>query len=93
MSGGAQFVGGVGDEVSLCFEGSVEPREQVVEGVAELLELVLRAVEGQALVQAGRGDPPGRAGDGPDGSQHPAGDEPAGEEGEHGHDGQGDVPS
>ncbi len=89
--GGAQLVGGVGDEVPLGLEGGFEPREEVVEGVAELLELVLRAVEGQALVQAGRGDPPGRAGDGPDGPQHPAGDEPAGQQGEHGHDGQGDA--
>ena len=56
----------------------------------EFLELVLRAVEGQPLVQAGGGDPPGRAGDGPDGPQHPAGDEPAGQQGEYGHDGQGD---
>ena len=88
--GGAQFVGGVGDEVTLRLERSVEPPEQVIEGVPEFLQLVLRAVEGQALVQVGRGDPSGRAGDGPDGSQHPAGNEPAGEEGEHGHDGQRD---
>ena len=88
--GGAKLVGGVGDEVTLRVERRVEPPEQVVEGVAEFLQLVLRAVEGQALVQVGRGDPSGRAGDGPDGSQHPAGNEPAGEEGEDGHDGEGD---
>ena len=86
----AQLVGGVGDEVPLGLEGGFEPREEAVEGVPEFLELVLRAVEGQALVQAGGGDPPGRAGDGPDGSQHPAGHQPAGQEGECGHDGQGD---
>jgi hypothetical protein len=50
-----------------------EPREQDVQGVPEFLELVLRAVKGQPLVQAGGGDPPRRTGDGPDGSQHPAG--------------------
>ena len=32
----------------------------------------------------------GRAGDGPDRSQHPAGNDPAGQEGEHGHDRQSD---
>ncbi len=41
--GGTQFVGGVGDEVTLRLERPVEPPEQVVEGVPELLELVLRA--------------------------------------------------
>ena len=55
--GRSQLVGGVGDEATLRLERSVEPREEVVEGVPELLEFVLRAVEGQALVQAGRGDP------------------------------------
>ena len=88
--GGSKLVGGVGDEVPLRLEGGLEAGEEVVEGVAELFELVLRPVEGQALVQAGRGDPLGRAGDGPDGAQHPAGDEPAGQEGEDGHDGQSD---
>ncbi len=86
----AQLVRGVGDEVTLRFERSVEPPEQVIEGIPEFLELVLRAVEGQALMQTGGGDPSGRAGDGPDGSQHPAGNEPADQEGEYGHDRQGD---
>ncbi len=86
----AQLVRGVGDELALRFEGSVEPLEQVIEGVPEFLELVLRAVERQTLVQAGGGDPAGRAGDGPDRSQHPAGDEPAGQQGEYGHDRQRD---
>ena len=86
----AQLVRGVRDELTLRLERSVEPPEQVIEGVPEFLELVLRAVEGQALVQTGGGDPSGRAGDGPDRSQHPAGNEPAGQEGEYGHDGQSD---
>jgi len=51
--GGAQLVGGVGDEVPLGLEGGFEPCEEAVEGVSEFLELVFRAVEGQALVQAG----------------------------------------
>ena len=83
-------MGGVGDEVSLRLEGGVEAREQVVEGVAEAFELFVGAVEGEPLLQVGGGDSAGGGGDGPDGSQHPAGDEPAGQEGEHGHDGQSD---
>ena len=83
---GSKLVGGVGDEASLRFEGGFEAGEEIVEGIAELLELVLWAVEGEALVQAGRGDPAAACGDGADGPQHPAGDEPAGEEGERGHD-------
>ena len=42
---GAELVGGVGDEASLRLEGSLEAREEVVEGVAELFELVLGPVE------------------------------------------------
>ena len=53
----AQLVRGVGDEVALRLERGVEPAKQVIERVPELLELVLRAVEGQALVQTGGGDP------------------------------------
>ena len=84
-------MGGVGDEVSLSLERRVESAEQLVEGVPEFLELVLWAIEGEALVQVGRGDPSGLAGDGPDGPQHPAGNEPAGQKGEDGHDGQRDA--
>jgi hypothetical protein len=86
----AQLVRGVGDKLTLRLERSVEPRKQVIEGVPEFLELVLGAVEGQALVQTGGGDPSGRAGDGPDRSQHPAGNQPAGQDGEYGHDRQSD---
>jgi hypothetical protein len=51
--GGAQLVGRVGDEMPLGLESGFEPREEAVEGVPELLEFVRRAVEGEALVQAG----------------------------------------
>ncbi len=51
--GGAQLVRGVGDEVPLGLEGGFQPREQAVEGVPEFLEFVRRAVQGEALVQAG----------------------------------------
>ena len=54
----AQLVRGVGDELTLRLERSFEPPKQVIERVPEFLELVLRAVQGQALVQAGGGDPP-----------------------------------
>ncbi|HXN63373.1 MAG TPA: hypothetical protein VN886_23215, partial [Acidimicrobiales bacterium] len=45
---------------------------------------VLWASEGQTLVEAGRGDPPGGVGNGSDGSQHPAGDKPTRKKGEYG---------
>ncbi|WP_345146080.1 hypothetical protein [Nonomuraea rubra] len=45
--GGAQLVGGVGDEVALGVEGGLQPGEQVVEGVAELGQLVGGAAEVQ----------------------------------------------
>ena len=38
----AQLVRGVGDELALCLEGRIEPFQQPVERVAELLELVVR---------------------------------------------------
>ena len=79
---------GVGDESPLSLERSVEPPEEVIECVPEFLQFALRAVEGEALVQAGRGDPPRRAGDRSDRAQHPAGNEPAGKESEHTHGGQ-----
>ena len=60
--GGPQLMGGVGDEVPLGLEGGFEPREEAVEGIPEFLELVFRAVEGKAFVQAGGGDPPGPCG-------------------------------
>ena len=53
----AQLVRGVRDELALRLEGSVEPAEQVIEGVPELLEFILRAVERQTFVQTGGGDP------------------------------------
>ena len=46
---GAQFVRGVGNELALGPERCFQPREQPVEGVAEFLELVVRAAQGQAL--------------------------------------------
>ena len=51
---GAQLVRGVGDELALGVEGRVEPREQPVEGVSELLELVVGPVEREPLMQVRR---------------------------------------
>ena len=52
-----KLVGCVGHEVPLRLEGGLEAGEEVVEGVTELFEFVVGVVKGQALVQAGRGNP------------------------------------
>ena len=53
---GAQFVGGVGDEASLGVERRFEAGEKPVDGVAEVLQLVVGAGECEALVQVALGD-------------------------------------
>src|SRR5215469_10028103 len=88
--GGAQLVRGVGGEAPLGAEGGFQPREQVVEGVGEFLELVVGSVQSQPLVQAASGDPAGGGGDRAQRAQHPAGDEPADRGGGHRDDRQGD---
>ena len=50
---------------------------------AEFLELVVGSVQGQPLVQAAGGDPPGGGGDCAQRAQHPAGQEPADRGGGH----------
>ena len=50
---GAQLVRGVGDEPALGVEGDVEPGQHVVEGVGQLLELVVGALEVDPLVGQG----------------------------------------
>src|ERR1700728_3141292 len=64
----AQFMGRGGNEVLLGVKGTFETSEEVIEGVAEFLELVRRAGQGQTLVKVGRGYPPSGATDGSDGS-------------------------
>ncbi len=54
--GGAQLVGGVGDEASLGFERRVEAAEQPVDGVAEIFQLVVGPSERESLVQVALGD-------------------------------------
>ena len=80
---GAQLVRGVGGETPLGVERGLQPREQAVEGVGEFLELVVGSVQGQPLVQAAGGDPPGGGGDRAQRAQHPAGDDPADRGGRH----------
>jgi hypothetical protein len=53
---GAQFVGRVGDEAPLGLERRFEAAEKPVDGVAEVLQLVVRPGEGEALVQVALGD-------------------------------------
>ena len=50
---GAQLVRGVGDELALGLERPVQAAEQVVEGVGQLLELVVGAAEVEPFVQVG----------------------------------------
>src|ERR1700677_974214 len=56
---GAQLVRGVRGETPLGVEGGLQPPEQAVECVGEFLELVIGSVQGQPLVQAAGGYPPG----------------------------------
>jgi hypothetical protein len=70
-------VGGVGDELALGGEGGVQAGQHGVEGVAELLELVVGAGQLDAARQVGGLDVAGHGGDAPDRPQHPAGHRPA----------------
>ena len=86
-----QLVRGIGDELALRPESTLEPFEQVVERGAELLELVVRPTESEAAVQAGGGDLPRRASDRAQRAQGASGDQPAQPDREHGHDRQSDT--
>nr|BFF25272.1 hypothetical protein GCM10025732_32370 [Glycomyces mayteni] len=83
-------MGGVGDEAALALEGAVEAGEHPVEGVGEALELVVRAVEVDALVEGPVGDAPGGGGDVVDGAQDASGDEGPEDDREEADDGEGD---
>ena len=58
---GAQLVGGVGGESLLFGDVRLEPREEAVDGVGEILQLVAGPREREALVQVALGDLPGVA--------------------------------
>lgn len=61
----------VPDEPLLRGEGPLQPVQHVVEGVGELLELVVRPVQFDAAGQIGSGHPAGDAGDPAQGREHP----------------------
>jgi hypothetical protein len=79
---GVQLVGGFGDEAALSVEGAVEALDHRVEGVGEVLHLVVGAAQRDAFVQStvgGRsaGDPAGGVGDPAQRGRRPAGQYPA----------------
>jgi hypothetical protein len=73
----AQFMRGVRDESPLGGERSLQPVEQVVEGVGELGQLVVRAGRGQPPVEVVGGDLPHGGGHRGERAQHPSGHHPA----------------
>jgi hypothetical protein len=75
-------VRGVGDESSLCIECGLEPLQQPVDRVGELLEVVVSSVHSQAVVEVVFGDPAGSRRDRAQRCQDPPGHDPA----EHGRD-------
>ena len=84
----AQLVRRVGHEAPLAGEGARQPLEHRVEGVGQLLELVARALQGDALVERVLRDAPRRRGDPLQRAQHAPGDQPAQQHRERGHRGQ-----
>jgi hypothetical protein len=85
---GTQLVGGVGDELPLGQDEALEPAEQVVEGVAQLLQLVVRPRQGEAPVQTGGRDLPRSGRDRPHRAKRSPRDEPAKRQGQCCDDGQ-----
>jgi hypothetical protein len=71
-----QLVRGVGHELALGDERSLEAGDELVERVAELLELVVGAVECQPRVQVRRGDRTSRSRDRPQSAKRAAGEQP-----------------
>ena len=87
---GAQLVGGVGGESLLFGDVCLEPREEAVDGVGEILQLVAGPGEREALVQVALGDLPGGRRHRPQRAQDPARDQPAERDRDDGHDRQRD---
>jgi hypothetical protein len=73
---GAQLVGGVGCESLLFGDVCLEPREEAVDGVGEILQLVTGPGEREALVQVALGDLPCGHRHRPQRAQDPARDQP-----------------
>ena len=86
----AQLVRRVRDETPLRGERALQPLQQAVDGVGEILQLVLGAGHGQPLMQVVLGDPLGGRRHLPQRAQHPARDNPAEHERHDGHDAQRD---
>ena len=91
MRGGAQLVGGVGDEASLEIERRFEAGQESIDGVAQIRELVVRAAKRGRSCRFLLGDSTGGRGHGPKRSQSSTGHEPPQAYGEHDHDGEGDA--
>ena len=87
---GAQLVGGVGCEPLLFGDVCLEPREEAVDGVGEILQLVAGPREREALVQVALGDLPRGRRHRAQRAQDPARDQPAERDRDHGHDRQRD---
>ncbi len=87
----AHFVGGVGDELTLCPEGRLQSAQQFVEGVAELPQFVVRPWEVEAAMEIGRRDTPRGQRDCAQPPQNSSGDDPAENDGHQHHDRQGET--
>ena len=87
----AQLMRGVGDELPLGVERSLQPTQQPVERVAEFPELIARTGQREPGMQVARGDGPGRGRDRAKLAQHPARDQPAEPDRHQGHDRQRDT--
>ena len=85
-----QLVRRVGDELPLRLEGPVEPCDQCIERVPELLQFVVGPRQRQALMQVVCGDVASRRRDGPQRTQRSAGHQPTEPDRHDRHDGQRD---
>ena len=74
---GAQFMGGVGGELSLLGEGGLEPGEGGVQDGGEPAEFVVGIGEIDAFGEVAGGDAAGGGADGVDGLERAAGEGPA----------------
>ena len=79
-------MGGIGDEVPLGLEGFVKSGEQAVDGVGEVLHLVVRSGEGKPFMEVSFGDLLGCGRHRPQRTEHPPRHEPAENDSQHRHD-------
>ncbi|GIH02703.1 hypothetical protein Rhe02_07700 [Rhizocola hellebori] len=83
----AHLVGGIGDEPLLRVQRGLQPSEQVVDGVGQVLQLVAAAGQGQPLVHVAIGDLAQASGHRQHRTQHAAGDQPTEKQRDYRHDG------